>query len=69
MFRIDGCLATPWPSFEEGQQAFGVLMSALGAHLSGILLARILFALAATFALVRLSTYLPARVFEKHLQQ
>ncbi len=38
-----------------------LLMSALGAHLSGILLARILFALVATFILVKLSTYVPAR--------
>lgn len=38
-----------------------LLMAALGAHLSGILLGRILFALAATFTLVKLSAYLPAR--------
>ncbi|MBN1361954.1 MAG: hypothetical protein JW993_15265 [Sedimentisphaerales bacterium] len=38
-----------------------LLMVALGAHLSGILLGRVLFALAATFALVKLSPLLPPR--------
>ena len=36
-----------------------LLMAALGAHVSGIFFGRILFALSATFILVRLSAHLP----------
>lgn len=42
-----------------------LLMAALGAHVSGILLARILFALLSTFVLVRLSAHVPA-AFDKY---
>jgi hypothetical protein len=44
-----------------------LLMAALGGHASGILLARILFALACTFALVRLYACLPAAIFDKYI--
>jgi hypothetical protein len=44
-----------------------LLMAALGGHASGILLARILFALACTFALVRLCERLPTAIFDKYI--
>ncbi len=46
-----------------------LLMAALGAHLSGILLGRILFALIATFAIVKVSVYLPQTLFQRYLQK
>jgi hypothetical protein len=45
------------------------VMALLGGNLSGILLARIVFALVCTFALVRLCDRLPARVFDRYLCQ
>ena len=45
-----------------------LLMTALGGHLSGILIGRIAFALAVTFAIVRLSAYLPKTAFERYLK-
>ncbi len=44
-----------------------LLMAALGGHFSGILLVRILFALACTFALVRLCALLPAAIFDRYI--
>lgn len=44
-----------------------LLMAALGGHASGILLARILFALLCTFLLVRLCESLPATIFERYV--
>jgi hypothetical protein len=44
-----------------------LLMAALGGHLSGILLVRILFALACTFALVRLCVRLPPAIFDRYI--
>ncbi len=45
------------------------VMALLGGHLSGILFARIVFALACTFALARLCDRLPTRVFDRYLCQ
>ncbi len=43
-----------------------LLAAALGGHASGILVARILFALAATFVLVRLCAHLPGAIFDRY---
>jgi hypothetical protein len=43
------------------------LMALLGGHLSGILLARIVFALVCTFGLVRLCNRMPERLFDRYL--
>ena len=44
-----------------------LLMVAVGAHYSGILVGRLVFALAVTFVLVRVLAKVPDRVFDRML--